>query len=289
MMTTRTPRPPKPTTSFSVIIPWRGGNPVREQLLTNTIDCLFHQDQTNPIPYELIIVEHPQQTGVGLSPIVPKKMDYQYIQLPSCNLPFNKSWAMNVGAKAAKYPYLLFVDGDNLCGERFFQSIQAAMRSFRTAARKCFLCWNWIINLPGKDGPKTTFMAPHELNALCGIWCAEREFYLGDFGGMNENFVGYGGEDNEAYERARYLTRQDHLAYMQFPLVHQYHDWAEPSPLAKSYFEVGRSNPGIITDRLKAAGLGKLEGPTFIDMEVIPEPEPVVEPVVQPVGEVTNG
>ena len=261
---------------LSIIIPWRGGNPVREKSLTNMLNCLKVQETNkgeDPIRMQVIIVEqtdpdHKDSAQQRLNTFVPEALaGYKYIQLVHESKAFNKSWCINVAARQAMYDHLLIVDADSLFGSLYLTTISHAIEKIPHPHNKMVICWNYIIGMPGKDNPIARHIRPDAVLTLGGIWYAERNFYFDEFGGMNENFFGYGGEDNEAYERACAIARIYPLSYIAYPLVHQYHDWEKQSPVAIKYFELGRKYPHIIRDRLKKANIGNLEHPTLIKMD----------------------
>lgn len=257
--------------TLSLIIPWKMGNLVREQSFKNLLNCLKIQ-KLEDVSYELIVVE--PTTELNINKARQKFLELLPVELISCkyiqlitNDPFNKSWCMNVGARTARNEFLIFVDADSLFGDRYLQVIQHHLNSTPKTHNRMMLCWNYLVGLPGKDNPISRHITPSSTCTLGGIWCAEREFFFKEFGGMNENFVGYGGEDNDAYERAIVLLKVAALSWMAYPLVHQYHDWEKPSEIATPYFLLARSNPIVITERIKAANIGKIEGPTFIKVD----------------------
>ncbi len=249
---------------FSIVIPWKN-KPSRELLLKNLLDCLSVQDLKCPeitIEFELIIAEQIESDKIlqaikSIEDIVPKNLaTYRHIQLKS-NECFNKSWCMNIGAKNAKYDDLIFMDADSLFDSNFLKSVRLYMlESLADKYRKIFFCWNQLIGLQGKDNPNIRYIRPDLTRAMGGIWFSEK----------NENYFGYGGEDNDMWERASYLLGfQPHC--MNYTLLHQYHDWEIPAPNAVRYFEKARSNPVKVTDRIKAAGIGKEFQPTLIGMD----------------------
>lgn len=248
---------------FTVIVPWKGGNPVREKSLQNMINCLSVQEipaNLEPIVYELIIVEQIKDK----SQVPELSLPYKHIRLPLNDDRFNKSWCMNVAARQGKYPHLLFIDADSLFGKDFFRSIKYYIRETIYPRNQIMLCWNYIIGLIGKDNPISRHIRPDMTAAMGGIWYANRDYYFNNFGGMNENYFGYGGEDNDAYERA-FVLMNGPPAFMPYPLIHQYHDWEKPSECVKQW-EITRAYPKEIINRLKKVSLGNPISPTLIQM-----------------------
>lgn len=262
---------------FSLIIPWRSGNPVREQSLHNLLNCINRQNLKQQVSYELIIVEHcdrqdqneqNQSARNKINELMPQELaGYNYIQLYDGTPSFNKSWCMNVGARAANHNRLMFIDGDSLFGADYLVSIANQLEKVPTPNSHIMLCWNYLIAAVGRDNPITRYITPDMTAALGGIWCADKDFYFTKFGGMNENFLGYGGEDNDAYERSKFLMGLESIGYLAYTITHQYHDWEKQHTNAIKYFEIGRKYPQIVSDRIVNAGIGQLSGPTMIDIE----------------------
>lgn len=269
---------------FTIIVPWKSGDPIREEHFHNMLACMPPNDGTHvsdPVVYELIIVE--QVTNLNkveaqqrIRSIMPKELltsktaelvNYQYIQcVRKEGLPFNKSWLMNVGARNARYDTIVFMDADSLFGADYFRQIKSFFLA-RDVKKKLAVLWNYLILLPGPSNYPSRHVRPDMIRTLGGIWGTSKAWFFGEFGGMNENFEGYGGEDNEGYERGCKVLNIPHLLFLTYPLAHQYHDWAEPAKHAVNFFELGRDNWQAITNKLIAAKLGNPEGPTFINVE----------------------
>jgi len=237
-----------PPIEFSVIIPWYGGNPQRESSLKNMINCIPTQitrNKEDPIIYEVIIVEQVTQENKLIQEekttnlITKDLQDFTYIQVIN-DKPFNKSWCMNVGARNAKYNHLLFTDADSLFGNDYFLTIRQSIRNIPESNNKIMFCWNYIICLIGKDNPVSRHIRPDTTFAMGGIWYCDKRFYFDKLGGMNENYFGYGGEDNDAYERACFATQLLSVTRIAYPLAHQYHDWEKPSENCIPLFEITR-------------------------------------------------
>lgn len=268
---------------FTVIIPWKSGNPIREQHLHNLLACLSPQDGTHVndnVSCELIIVEQVNEENKGtaeqkIKEIVPQEIftsktceisSYKYIQcIRDKAASFNKSWLMNVGARQANHETLVFMDADSLFGADYFRQIKTFFLT--DPQKKLVVLWNYLILLPGKDNVISRHIRPDMIRTLGGIWGTNKTWYFDEFGGMNENFDGYGGEDNEGYERGCKLLNTPHLLYLPYPLVHQYHDWETPSNHSIKLFELGRDKSQDITNKLISAQLGKQKSPTFINIE----------------------
>lgn len=259
--------------TFSLIIPWRSGNPIRERHLENVIRCIKLQNHNTV--FELIVIEQMKKNEFKdhherTIKIIPRATIHnwvRYVQAFNESDYFNKSWLMNIGAVLANYQYLIFIDADTLFEKDFLDKVQSYIDA--NIQNKMFMCWDELIAMEGKDNPRRRFIRPPMTVALGGIWCAERQYYFSEFGGMCENFWGYGGEDNEAYERAVLLldipTPNFHM--MRYTLTHQYHDWEKPHNDATSLFLKCRAHSLEICKRIKERGIGRLDAPSLIRLD----------------------
>ena len=251
--------------NFSIIIPWFGQDETRISHLNHLLDCLSIQDIPSDgevLKYEILIVE---QNSAEIKEKINIGEKTKLISLVTDNKLFNKSWCMNVGAKESKYDDLIFMDADSLLGKDFLLVVRRNVRESSSPYNKLMFCWNYIIALYGKDNPISRHIRPDTTMAMGGAWYCYKDFYFNEFGGMNENYFGYGGEDNDAYERARYLFNNSPPT-MNYPLAHQYHDWVKASDTAMK-FVITREHPKEIIERLLSANLGNKNSPTIINME----------------------
>lgn len=224
-------------TMISVIIPWKNTSKVREENLKNTIDCLAKQTEQR---FELCLVE--------------KELPY-----------FNKSWLLNIGARQAKYEHLVFLDAEMLFENDLLGKILVEAKKY-----KAFICWDRMIINVGRDNPTERLYTPKTSQNLGGCWYFDKDYYFNEFGGMCENFKGYGAEDNEAWDRLRYVFEVP-IPRLDYTLIHQYHDWTPVEDTAGTDYrenlrlwKFSKGHPRVVIDYLKQAGVGKSESPTFI-------------------------
>lgn len=254
------------TIELSVIVPLYGFQPQREEALQNLIKTIDAQDMkllvngtlTETRRFEVLIVE---QASPEVHKFEPKPY-VKHIVLPAQEKGFNKSWAMNVAAKQASTDHLVFLDVDMIFDKTYFDKIVR----FKSG-HQYFTCWQYIVTMPGKDNPISRLISKDILTAGGAFFIDRRFFWRA--GGMNENYFGYGGEDNDLWVRVNSLlgSRTSHnIPFMPYALGHWYHDWAAPSP--DRFYPLNRTNQftGIVMDRLKAASLGNPDHPTLIDI-----------------------
>lgn len=252
---------------LSVIVPLYGFQPQREEALQNLLKTIDAQDMklvvnnvlTEERRFEVIIVEQ-KSTDMHNFPARPY---LKHIVLPGQEKGFNKSWCMNVAAKAATSDNLVYLDVDMVFDKTYFDKINR----FKSPNVNYFTCWQYIISMPGKDQPIARLITKDVLTAG-GAFFINKGFFW-SAGGMNENYFGYGGEDNDLWVRVNRLLgdRTAHnVPSMPYALGHWYHDWAAPSP--DRFYPLNRTNQhtNTVIERLKAAPLGNPAAPTLIEL-----------------------
>ena len=261
---------------ISVIIPIYGFNQFREYTISMAMKAFAMQDfrvcdaNNNPTDvknFEVIIVEQGSDPERGFHHSFQPQPWLEHIKLPAQPI-FNKSWCMNVGAKAAKSKWLVFLDADLLFGKDFLSRINFFRQKGMPHIRY-FTCWQYILAMPGKDEPILRLIDPSICTAG-GAFCSQKDFFW-NIGGMNENYFGYGGEDNDLWVRANInlgKKNSNNIPSMPYALVHHYHDWAIPSPDRLDILSRTLKYPVQVMDKLVAnkSKLGSLEAPTITDM-----------------------
>lgn len=272
---------------FSIIIPWRSGDLTREISFKNMLNCLSVQQtpaSKEKITCEVIIVENPIEDKTKIAEytttsLIPNKIlnaDYPfskftYKQIVQKDFRFNKSWCMNVGVRLAQYEHLIFIDADSLMGNDYLRTIKYEIRKTQYPKNQIMMLWNYLAKLVGDEEPICRFVRPDMTRALGGIWYSTKSFYWNIFGGMNENYEGYGGEDNDGFERAVYALQtlgssDSYLSVALYPLVHQYHSNEQQSISVYEWVKT-RAYPKIVIQRLKEQNLGNLISPCKIKMD----------------------
>jgi hypothetical protein len=171
---------------------------------------------------ECMVVE--QATTPVLANVLPGWVRHLHTPPPWPEMPYSRSWAFNAGARAARGRYLVFHDNDICVPARYAAELLAVFqRGFQAARLMRFLFY-----LDEAD-TRALFTSHHLLptppplgvvqNCEGGTLAVERDFYF-ELGGHDEGFLGWGGEDNELFDRLRTGRLHDH-AYL--PFVHLYH------------------------------------------------------------------
>jgi FkbM family methyltransferase len=245
--------------SLSVIIPYTFGDTLRETNLANLLNSINAQSLPN---FELIIVEElVDSTTEEKAPYHPKIN--KYITLKD-HRKFNKSWCINVGVRNCKYDNILVLDADMLFGKDYFSKVM----DFSKLYPKFFNGFNYISLMPGRDNPVCRILPFNNQTIIGGSWFTNKNFFFDELGGFNEDYFGYGGEDNDTGERVKYLLKK--IPELPYPIIHQYHDWHIPTganplnPNRMAYLLEARKNPANVIAKLKSKKLGNSNYPTLI-------------------------
>ena len=248
---------------LSVILPYcYGGDELRLTALANTFESIRGQEVKD---YELIVVEQLVKATKPTFPYIGRVDQFITLKDPQ-NRWYNKSWCMNVGARKARTDKLLFLDADVLFGKEYFDKILDYANHYAF-----FYGYNWIALMPGRDNPLIRVKPHKDLHAAGASWFSTKQFFWDRLTGCNENYFGYGSEDQDIHLRAKYILGS--IPELDYPIVHQYHHWASEEGGANPWvnkdggitFGTLRMAPDIIVDRLKLATLGQLNEPTLID------------------------
>lgn len=181
----------------SFIIGHRGA--ARVPLLLKTIETIAAQ---RDVAIECIVVEQSSQKSLELRDWV------RYVHTPVAEgTPYNRAATFNAGAKVARAPLIVLHDNDMLVPESY-----AAELVRRHQAGAEFIDLKRFV----------FYLSEHKVvqNVHGGSVAADREAYFA-IGGFDEEFVGWGGEDNEFWERA--MTRPV-WNYGYLPMLHLWHE-----------------------------------------------------------------
>jgi hypothetical protein len=175
------------------------------------------------VAFECIVVE--QSAIPEVKENLPSWVRYVHTPLPYADMPYSRSWAFNVGARVARGEVLVLHDNDMLLPGYYGREIIARFREgYEVINLKRFIFYLTQAHsapvLSARDSlsgraPETVVQ---NLEAG-GSLAITREAYF-SIGGFDESFVGWGGEDNEFWERAQALKLWP-FGYV--PIVHLWH------------------------------------------------------------------
>ena len=203
----------KPDVSF--VIGHRGLT--RRPHLLATLRCIAGQRGAS---VECVVVE--QSAEREIESRLPSWV--RYVHTPTAEPSYNRSWTLNAGARAAAGALLVLHDNDMLCPADY--AAEALERAREGAAFQQLKRFTFYL------GPRDTeqVRASGEIrtglpsvvvqNAHGASIAVSRDAYF-DIGGFDESFVGWGGEDNEFWDRAATTARVYDFGYL--PFIHLWH------------------------------------------------------------------
>lgn len=201
---------------FSYIIPFKYTD---DRFLT----LIRVLDNIKELDCEIIIVE---QGDISVLPSKNIETNIKYIFLEN-KLPFNKSWALNVGYKEAKYEKIVFGDADNLIDVSKIieglseldnvEMVSPHIRLIDLSKEESHLSNDDIfkIHRPGRgevDIQKMTF---------CGAMTIFRKEALDKISGWPEEFFGWGAEDDAMTIKVKHFLSWKCLGHNCYHLWHE--------------------------------------------------------------------
>jgi hypothetical protein len=170
---------------------------------------------------ECIVVE--QAIDAEVESHLPPWVRYLHTAPPDRGYDYNRAWTLNAGARAARGELLILHDNDMLVPERYAAEVLARMRDgfdFIDLKRFTFYLSEETTTgfFAGRPIPMQSSTIVQNLQGAS--IAASRAAYLA-VGGFDESFVGWGGEDNEFWERAELGGRATTYGYL--PFVHLFH------------------------------------------------------------------
>lgn len=203
---------------LSVLIGHRGLE--RLPLLLATLDSLAAQED---VRLECLVIE--QDSEPRIAERLPPWVRHIHGPLPDPTAPYNRSHTFNLGARAARAPVLLLHDNDMLVPAGYARRLlEKIARGYAVVNPKRFVFYldevHSVAVLAGSEdyGARPAEAIVQNLEAG-GSMAITAEAYAA-IGGMDEGFVGWGGEDNEFWDRC--LTRPTWIWGYE-PIVHLWH------------------------------------------------------------------
>lgn len=192
----------------------------RLPLLLATLESIAGQKGAS---VECLVVEQDAQSRIGTA--LPSWVRRIHTPPPAANMPYCRSWAFNIGVMHARGRVRILHDNDMLVPADYAARVLAHVSDgYEIVNLKRFIFYlserHTESVLAGKGG--LTDRAPLSIvqNLEGGGSVAITRAAYEQIGGFDESFVGWGGEDNEFWERAQTLRV---WPYAYLPIVHLWH------------------------------------------------------------------
>lgn len=175
------------------------------------------------VAFECIVVE--QAFEPELKEKLPSWVRYHYTKTPAADYLYNRSWALNEGARIARGQILILHDGDMLVPVDYAAETKHQIEmGFDVVNLKRFIAFlnehstTHIFRERTLSGPLRSDEIMSNATAGGSIGIRSGSFF--SLGAMDEEFIGWGGEDTEFWDRCQTLRVANHT-YM--PIVHLWH------------------------------------------------------------------
>jgi hypothetical protein len=203
----------------SFIIGHRGTD--RLPQLQRTLETIAAQ---RDVSLECIVVE--QAPSPDVRDALPSWVRYVHTPPPVSGMPYARGWALNVGAREARGAVLVLHDNDLLVPVDYAREhLSVVRRGFEVVNLKRFIFYltrSATEQVTRSRRPVDATLGLEQIlqNAQGGGSLVMTRSAFLEIGGFDEAFVGWGGEDNEIWQRA--LTRRLY-PFGRLPLVHLWH------------------------------------------------------------------
>lgn len=218
-----------PALKASYLMTFRDSDGARSALLRAVVDWLLAVPE-----FEVIVVEQDTVSRLDARPLPASvKTLFAYN-----NGPFNKAWGLNVAARQASHDLLVIGDADMVMpGDALQRSVSACAERFDAVNPYAHLCdlseietrkyLAGELELADIEAAERVDRTPAgEFLCFCGGICVFRRDVYFALGGMDENFLGWGGEDDAMSINLQRYTKR--LAVQQGSTA--YHLWHPRSP-----------------------------------------------------------
>lgn len=225
-----------------------------------TLESLLAQER---VRLEIVVVE--QETRSRLERLLPSAIRLVHTPPPRPEMPYSRAWAFNVGARAARGEILVLHDNDSLAPACYGEEISKACSAGYDGGRfqRFFFYLDRRSTQRVFEERTLEKSIPFEVvqNSEGGTLAIRRDAYE-RIGGHDESFLGWGGEDNEFFDRCR-LLRFSRRAFL--PFVHLEHGrqpGARSNAATKELLTSLLAVPaGERVTRLRARSWGLVQGP----------------------------
>lgn len=247
---------------LSIILPISTDCPTRRANLLTTLAFIKRQTFKD---VEVILVEQDGEYYRDVDVDI-----YQAVRNP-INNHFHRNWLLNIGANLAHGDKFLFMDTDLVFGNNYLGDVYEFKKPW-------FIAWDKLYYLneiqtrsvrekKSITEPTGNAVTPG-LQGACGASvCIWKDFYIDEFGGFSENYTfGWGGDDNDSAMRIKQILFD--IPIMKHSIMHLNHDRSHTSTSRENSDQwwIVQHHPVEVNKRILATKLGRVEGPTLIDV-----------------------
>lgn len=233
--------------------------------LLATIESIAGQ---RDVAIECVVVE--QDVQPQLAGRLPPWVRYIHAPPPSADMPYCRSWAFNIGANMARGELLILHDNDMMVPTGYAaESLKLVRQGYELVNLKRFVFYLSEEHTTNFFAGTESLLqrAPESImqNAQGGGSIAITREAFDRIGGMDEGFIGWGGEDNEFWERAQTLRV---WPYGFLSLIHLWHP-AQPgkqrtdSVTLQRHRQLSSVPVEQRIERLRQLSSGNLAGPVL--------------------------
>jgi hypothetical protein len=220
------------------------------------------------VAFECIVVE--QSAAPEIEHFLPSWVRYLHTPLSRPDLPYCRAWAFNVAARHAQSDILVMHDNDVLIPERYaFEAVARVDDGWSFVDLKRFL---FYLDDEATMSVFVTESLPRGVpsrivqNLNGGSIVARRGAYEA-IGGFDDSFVGWGGEDNDFFDRAGFAGGLYRFGYL--PILHLEHPpqpgkGSQTTGAIRRYRVIENVDPAARIARLRAIEQGQMTGPAVI-------------------------
>jgi len=208
------------------------------------------------VPVECIVVE--QSFKPEIQQHIPDWVRYHFTQTPSADYLYNRSWALNEGVRLAIGDIVVLHDGDMLVSAEYAaEFVHQVNQGFDVVNLKRFIAY-LDESSTGDVFEQQKIVGALRSEQIIANLCAggslgiTKQAYW-SIGGMDEEFVGWGGEDTEFWDRCQTLRVANHT-YM--PIVHLWHP-SQPGKAEKN--GLGRSTADLFQQKMALSAQTRIE------------------------------
>jgi glycosyltransferase involved in cell wall biosynthesis len=214
---------------FSIIYSYRNRDVDR---IKRSIDSLCSQTFKD---FEIIFINSgsSEKFSSDISKLINGYKNCRYIYTETRGYPWNKSNALNIGIKSAKYDYILINDIDIIFPKDLLEKIKNRVNEKNVVFTRYYFCDQKFNDWENVSTDNKNFYRANE--DACGVLCVSKKHFL-EMNGYDEYFYFWGIEDRDVRNRFQLLG----LKEVWDDDIYQFHQWHQVKTFSTDrYMPVG--------------------------------------------------